>query len=177
MRVGFVLRSAEIKPLFSDLFRSNQTIISGALLFLAGVHSRIPTSRTQGSCCPLVLKNLCLEHIMSTSLEHQEIRKPYRLSKTNRYELTLWTPHDRKRRNFSEKRSWFCVDQQDHHISASLKRAVGRRVSKHSLKSVRSRLEVCALQGGQNAQNIFPPRNFPTSTTTKCRHMFPKHKS
>lgn len=55
----------------------------------------------------------------------------------------------------------FCVDQQDHHISASLKRAVGRRVSKHSLKSVRSRLEVCALQGGQNAQNIFPLETFP----------------
>ncbi len=30
MRVGFVLRSAEIKPLFFDLFRSNKFLISGS---------------------------------------------------------------------------------------------------------------------------------------------------
>jgi hypothetical protein len=71
-----------------------------------------------------------------------------------------------------------CVDQQDHANSASLKRAAGRRVSKHSLMSASSRPEVRVFQGGHNAQKIFPPHNFPESTTTKCGHiMFPKHKS
>ena len=34
MRVGFVLRSAEIKPLFFDLFRSNKFLISGSYTFV-----------------------------------------------------------------------------------------------------------------------------------------------
>ena len=46
MRVGFVLRSAEIKPLFFDLFRSNKFLISGSYTFvcLLDPSARLPAA-------------------------------------------------------------------------------------------------------------------------------------
>ena len=78
MRVGFVLRSAEIKPLFFDLFRSNKFLISGSYTLACPLDpsARLPAAAppplyTTGRVSSLI-HPVTWSHFLRTSDERQK---------------------------------------------------------------------------------------------------------